>query len=86
MESCLDFRLYSGTKLEVDLGSVQKAVIVDQIRNEGLTWKVRVRMQKGDWIFTEMIFECTRGGKDTADLGFLASSVRCHFAELGKEK
>lgn len=46
----LNSRLYSGMKLEVDLRRVQKVVIVGQIRNEGLTWKIEVGIKKGEWI------------------------------------
>lgn len=42
MESCLDSRLQAsnGTKFGLDLRKVQKAVIIAQIRNKGLTWKI----------------------------------------------
>ena len=46
----LNSRLYSGMKLDVDLRRVQKVVIVGQIRNEGLTWKIEVGIKKGEWI------------------------------------
>lgn len=42
----VDSRLHSRTKLEVDLRKIQKVVIIDQIRNEGLIWKIGVGIEK----------------------------------------
>lgn len=44
--SRVDSRLYSGMKLEVDVGKSRKAVIIDQKRNEGLIWTVEVETEK----------------------------------------
>lgn len=46
----LNSRLYSGTKLGDRFRRVQKTVTVDQIRNEVLTWKMKVGIEKGKWI------------------------------------
>lgn len=52
MESCLDSELQAsnGTKFGVDLRKVQKAVIIAQIRNKGLIWKIGVGLENKIWI------------------------------------
>lgn len=49
-----DSRLYrlhmDSAGMEVDLRTVQKTGIVDQVRNEGLTWKIEAGIEKGEWI------------------------------------
>lgn len=70
IESCLDSGLQAsnGTKFGVDLRKAQKAIVIAQIRNKQLTWKMGWEQRTKNGLQRCLqwdVFECTKERKDS---------------------